>query len=55
MLTTEPYVDHAVPMELLATEALDEAAVAVAFEPAGRRQLKGFAEPIAVRSMLLTD
>ncbi len=44
--------DAAVPMELLASVDLDEAAEGVAFEPAGRRQLKGFAEPVSVRSLL---
>ena len=44
--------DAAVPMELLVTVPLDDAAIRFEFEPAGRRQLKGFAEPVAVRSLL---
>ncbi len=44
--------DTAVPMELLVTEGLDEAADSYRFEPAGRRQLKGFPEPIVAKSML---
>jgi hypothetical protein len=31
---------------------LAEAAAACTFEPAGRRMIKGFDEPIAVQSML---
>jgi class 3 adenylate cyclase len=45
-------VDEAVPLELLVTDELAEAAAACTFEPAGRRMIKGFDEPIAVRSML---
>ena len=44
-------VDEAVPLELLVTTALADAAVGCEFEPAGRRMVKGFDEPIAVRSM----
>jgi len=44
-------VDHAVPLELLVTEELAEAATACEFEPAGRRMVKGFDEPVSVRSM----
>lgn len=43
--------DTAVPMELLVTGALNDAATTYDFEPAGRRQLKGFADPIVVHSM----
>lgn len=45
-------VDEAVPEELLATEALADAAVGWVFEPAGRRMVKGFAEPIPVRTLV---
>jgi class 3 adenylate cyclase len=45
-------VDEAVPQELLATEALADAAVGCEFEPAGRRMVKGFAEPVTVRSLV---
>ncbi len=44
-------VDEAVPLELLVTDELAAAAVGCAFEPAGRRMVKGFDEPVAVRSM----
>lgn len=44
-------VDEAVPLELLVTDELAEAAVECDFEPAGRRMVKGFDEPISVRSM----
>ncbi len=45
--------DEAVPQELLVTEELAEAAPSCAFEPAGRRMVKGFDTPIAVRSLRL--
>ena len=45
-------VDEAVPQEVLATETLADATDASAFEPAGRRMVKGFDEPVAVRSLL---
>lgn len=45
-------VDAAVPLELLVTDELAEAATCT-FEPAGRRMVKGFAEPIGVRSILV--
>ena len=45
-------VDEAVPQEVLATEALADATDASAFEPAGRRMVKGFDAPVAVRSLL---
>ncbi len=44
-------VDHAVPLELLVTEELAAAATACEFEPAGRRMVKGFDEPVSVLSM----
>ena len=44
-------VDEAVPLELLVTDDLAAAAVGCEFEPAGRRMVKGFEEPVAVRSM----
>ena len=44
-------VDEAVPLELLVTEDLAAAATECVFEPAGRRMVKGFDEPISVRSM----
>ena len=44
-------VDHAVPLELLVTEELAAAATACDFGPAGRRMVKGFDEPVSVRSM----
>ncbi|MDX2379901.1 MAG: adenylate/guanylate cyclase domain-containing protein [Acidimicrobiia bacterium] len=45
-------VDEAVPQEMLVTEDLAEAAVGCEFEPAGRRMVKGFADPIPVRSLV---
>ena len=47
--------DAAVPMELLVTSDLDEAADGYEFEPAGRRQLKGFADPVSVRSLFFDE
>lgn len=45
-------VDHAVPGEILADAALSsELGVRFACEPAGRRMLKGFAEPVEVVSV----
>lgn len=44
-------VDLAVPMEVLVTEPLAEAAAGCTFEPAGRRVVKGFDEPVTVRSL----
>ena len=43
--------DLAVPCELLATTEIAEACPAYDFEPAGRRQLKGFREPISLVSL----
>lgn len=48
-------VDEAVPQELLVTEELADAAEGCVFEPAGRRMVKGFAEPITVRSLVSVD
>jgi class 3 adenylate cyclase len=44
--------DVAVPRELLVTEAVVVALPTVRFEPAGRRQLKGFPDPVAVWSLV---
>jgi len=44
--------DQAVPQELLVTEELAESATRCTFEPAGRRVMKGFADPVAVRSLV---
>jgi class 3 adenylate cyclase len=46
-------VDEAVPLELLVSDELAEAAIDCEFEPAGRRMVKGFDHPITVRSMLM--
>ena len=46
--------DQAVPGELLVTEELADAATRCTFEPAGRRVMKGFAEPVPVRSLVST-
>ncbi|MFK7917776.1 MAG: adenylate cyclase regulatory domain-containing protein [Ilumatobacter sp.] len=43
--------DEAVPQELLVTEELAAAAPSCSFEPAGRRMVKGFDSPIAVKSL----
>jgi adenylate cyclase len=45
-------VDLAVPMEILVTAELAEAANTGRFEPAGRRQLKGFDQPVQVHTLL---
>lgn len=45
-------VDEAVPQELLVTEDVADAAVGCVFEPAGRRMVKGFDHPIAVRTFV---
>jgi adenylate cyclase len=45
-------VDEAVPQELLVTEELAKAAEGCVFEPAGRRMVKGFDHPIAVRTFV---
>ncbi len=43
--------NEAVPQELLVTEELAEASSTCDFEPAGRRMVKGFDEPVSVRSL----
>jgi adenylate cyclase len=48
-------VDEAVPLELLVTEELAQAATACQFEPAGRRMVKGFDEPVTVRSLHMDE
>jgi len=48
-------VDEAVPLELLVTEELAQAATACQFEPAGRRMVKGFDEPVTVRSLRMDE
>ena len=47
-------VDLAVPMEVLVSEPLAEAAPRCTFEPAGRRVVKGFDDPVVVRSLTPT-
>ncbi len=42
--------DEAVPRELLVTRPFAEAATRLDFEPAGRRALKGFPDPVTVRA-----
>ncbi len=44
-------VDEAVPNELLVTAQLAAAAPGCEFEPAGRRMVKGFADPVIVLSL----
>ncbi|MEM9036083.1 MAG: adenylate/guanylate cyclase domain-containing protein [Actinomycetota bacterium] len=44
-------VDEAVPGEVLVTEALADAAPECDFEPAGRRVVKGFDDPVAVQTL----
>jgi adenylate cyclase len=43
--------DEAVPLELLVTQELADASSSCQFDPAGRRMVKGFAEPITVQSL----
>lgn len=45
-------VDEAVPLEMLVTAELADAAPGCEFEPAGRRMVKGFADPVTVRSLV---
>ena len=45
-------VDEAVPQELLVTDEAAQAALSCEFAPAGRRMVKGFSDPIVVRSFL---
>lgn len=44
-------VDLAVPMEVLVSEPVADAAPACRFVPAGRRVVKGFDDPVTVRSL----
>ncbi len=48
-------VNEAVPQEVLVTESFAETSTCLTFEPAGRRMLKGFAEPVPVRSVLFAS
>jgi class 3 adenylate cyclase len=48
-------VDEAVPQEVLVTEDLAASATQLRFEPAGRRVVKGFPDPITVRSLVLSE
>jgi adenylate cyclase len=43
--------DEAIPGEILVSEGLRDAAPSFTFEPAGRRMLKGFDEPVTVLSL----
>ncbi len=45
-------VDEAVPQELLVTDEAARAATSCEFAPAGRRMVKGFSDPVVVRSFL---
>jgi adenylate cyclase len=45
-------VDEAVPQELLVTKELVDAAPDCEFEPAGRRMVKGFTDPVTVQSFV---
>jgi adenylate cyclase len=45
-------VDEAVPGEVLVTADLVEAAPTCRFEPAGRRMMKGFTDPVQVCSLV---
>lgn len=47
-------VGEAVPQEVLVTEEFAEAAPSCAFTPAGRRMVRGFAEPVGVCSLAAT-
>jgi class 3 adenylate cyclase len=47
-------VDQAVPGELLVSEEVVENARGCEFESAGRRMVKGFPEPIVVKSLVAT-
>jgi adenylate cyclase len=46
--------DLAVPGELLVNSAVTSSASGMVFEPAGRRQLKGFADPVQLWSLKVT-
>jgi class 3 adenylate cyclase len=45
-------VDEAVPQELLVADEVAQAASGCEFAPAGRRMVKGFSDPVVVRSFL---
>ena len=45
-------VDEAVPQEMLVTEQVAAAAAGCCFEPAGRRMVKGFSDPVQVRTLI---
>ena len=45
-------VDEAVPQELLVTQDVVDATPECEFEPAGRRMVKGFADPVVVQSFV---
>jgi adenylate cyclase len=47
--------DEAVPGEVLVTPEVAELATRHIFEPAGRRELKGFGEPVRVSSLLVAN
>ncbi len=47
--------DQAVPEEILVTESLAAAATGCSFEPAGRRAMKGFAEPVTVMALITAE
>jgi adenylate cyclase len=44
--------DEAIPGEILVSEAVRDAASGFSFEPAGRRMLKGFDEPVVALSLM---
>jgi class 3 adenylate cyclase len=45
-------VDAAVPQEILVTAEVAAAASECSFDPAGRRVVKGFADPVVVFSLV---
>ncbi len=45
-------VDEAVPQELLVSDEVASAATSCEFAPAGRRMVKGFSDPVVVKSFL---
>ena len=48
-------VNEAVPQEVLVTDDLATAATSCTFEPAGRRVVKGFPDPISVHSLVVSE
>ena len=48
-------MNEAVPQELLVTQDLAEAAADCVFEPAGRRMVKGFHDPVSVQSFVSAE